>query len=74
MITNLTEGQVKDICKVLNIPFVSGSLPSCEQIRMKLRDVIFEPYTAFYMDATENQISTVETAFVMGIVYGANYR
>jgi len=74
MITNLTESQVRDICKSLNIPFLSSDLPAYEEINLKLRDVIFNPYEEFYMGATENQIRVVENAFITGIVYGANYR
>jgi hypothetical protein len=71
MVDNIKEEQIKEICEALNIPYVSGSLPSSEEIKDKFQNVILDDTAA---QLSDYQYSLAEHAFVFGIIYGANYR
>lgn len=71
MVNNITEEQIKEICEALNIPYVTGSLPSIEEIKDKFQNAILDDTAA---QLSDYQYSLAEQAFVFGIIYGSNYR
>jgi hypothetical protein len=72
MINKIKEEKRKEICKALNIPYVIGSLPSIEEIKDKLQNVLLDDTAPHVLDRYTYEM--IEHAFVFGIIYGANYR
>ena len=72
MINKIKEEKIKEICKALNIPYVIGSLPSIEEIKDKLQNVLLDDTAPHVLDRYTYEM--IEHAFVFGIIYGANYR
>jgi|688.fasta_scaffold2792748_1 hypothetical protein len=72
MVNNIKEEKIKEICKALNIPYVIGSLPSIEEIKDKLQNVLLDDTAPHVLDRYTYEM--IEHAFVFGIIYGANYR
>jgi hypothetical protein len=72
MDNKIDETKIEEICKALNIPYVIGSLPSMDVIKDKLQNVILDDTAPYTLDRFTYQM--VESAFIFGIIYGANYR
>lgn len=68
----IDEDKIKKVCEGLNIPYAVGSLPPIETIKDKLQNVLLDDTAPHILNRWTYEM--IESAFIFGIIYGANYR